>query len=70
MSDTATEEVTPRLAFFRDLAHEVHLGRCTEWPFGRCHLHEQPHYFTPKDNDIASGVLHWLERRGIKPWLT
>lgn len=49
-----------RLAFFQDLAHVVHLGRCTQFPFGRCTRHEDAQYFTPKDNDIASAVLAWL----------
>ncbi len=47
--------------WFRQLAHVVHLGRCTRFPFGDCHRHEEAEYFTPKDNDIASVVLKWLE---------
>lgn len=50
-----------RLNWFRQLAHVVHLGRCTRFPFGDCHRHEEAEYFTPKDNDIASVVLKWLE---------
>ena len=58
-----------RQVFFRELAHQVHLGRCTRWPFGDCcPRHEDGDYFTPKDNDIASTVLHWLERQHITPW--
>lgn len=52
-----------RLAFFRELAHQVHIGRCTRHPFGSCTRHEEPDYFTPKDNDIASTILHWLEAK-------
>jgi hypothetical protein len=59
----------PKAVFFRDLAHTVHIGRCTRHPFGNCTRHEEPTYFTPKDNDIASSVLYWLEHQvGIKPW--
>lgn len=47
--------------WFRQLAHVVHLGRCTRFPFGDCHRHEESEYFTPKDNDIASVVIKWLE---------
>jgi len=47
--------------WFRQLAHVIHLGRCTEFPFGRCTRHEEAEYFTPKDNDIASVVIKWLE---------
>ena len=49
-----------RLNWFRQLAHVVHLGRCAEFPFGKCERHEDPEYFTPKDNDIASAVMKWL----------
>lgn len=49
-----------RRQFFRELAHVVHLGRCTRWPYGGCTRHEEDEYFTPKDNDIASSVLYWL----------
>ena len=47
--------------WFRQLAHVVHLGRCTRFPFGDCNRHEESEYFTPKDNDIASVVIRWLE---------
>jgi hypothetical protein len=50
-----------RLQFFRELAHVIHLGRCKQWPYGRCTRHEERLYFTPKDNDIASVVIIWLE---------
>ena len=50
-----------RLNWFRQLAHVVHLGRCTRFPFGDCTRHEDAEYFTPKDNDIASTVIRWLE---------
>lgn len=50
-----------RLNWFRQLAHVVHLGRCTRFPFGGCTRHEEAEYFTPKDNDIASMVIRWLE---------
>lgn len=50
-----------RLRFFREMAHIVHLGRCTQFPFGRCTRHEEAEYFTPKDNDIASVLILWLE---------
>lgn len=50
-----------RLNWFRQLAHVVHLGRCTRFPFGGCTRHQDAEYFTPKDNDIASAVIRWLE---------
>jgi hypothetical protein len=63
MSGTLTipNDHAERLNWFRQLAHVVHLGRCTKFPYGDCTRHEDAEYFTPKDNDIASAIIRWLE---------
>lgn len=72
MSNTVTipTDHAARREWFGKLAHVVHLGRCTRFPFGDCRLHEEAGYFTPKDNDIASTVLRWLEYESIDLNLT
>lgn len=55
------QDFAERGNWFRQLAHVVHLGRCVEFPYGRCTRHEEAEYFTPKDNDIASVVIKWIE---------
>jgi hypothetical protein len=55
------DRLQERQNFFRKLAHVIHLGRCTRFPFGNCTRHEDADYFTPKDNDIASAIMRWLD---------
>lgn len=58
--------MSDRNAVFQQLAHQVHLGRCQYLTGGAdCAKHWEPDHYTPKDNDIASVLMQWLDSKQV-----